>query len=221
MLVAPHFGHSQFWVLPAEDYWALQLPRPTKRSLSECKIAVWSEQPGFPVGAEVRAAIDKVTAGASTAPIACMRLLSVGSDFLLLGAALVKCGATVDGAARPDFDGAESHRLYLQLLGCTNASKDSFEEGRVWERHNASPEAEERLAAVGGRLWEIEDNDFIVEHSITQTCTFHAACIEDCIHSRNANLLAAAVRRPSVLRRKREAKRPARQVGGVLPRRRR
>ena len=52
----------------------------------------------------------------------------------------------MDGAARPDFDGAESHRLYLQLLGCTNASKDSFEEGRVWERHNASPEAEERLA---------------------------------------------------------------------------
>ena len=79
----------------------------------------------------------------------------------------------MDGAARPDFDGAESHRLYLQLLGCTNASKDSFEEGRVWERHNASPEAEERLAAVGGRLWEIEDNDFIVEHSVSQTCRFH------------------------------------------------
>ena len=61
---------TQFRVLRAEDYWALQLPRPTKRSLSECKIAVWSEQPGFPVGAEVRAAIDKVTAGASTRPLA-------------------------------------------------------------------------------------------------------------------------------------------------------
>ena len=184
---------------------------------------MWSEQPGFPVGAEVRAAIDKVTAGKLWT--ACKRLLSVASELPLLGAALTKCGATVDGAARPDFDGAESHRLYLQLLGCTNASKDSFEEGRVWERHNASPEAEERLAAVGGRLWEIEDNDFIVEHSVSQTCRFRAACsgfVKHCVHSRNANLLdLLAARRPSVLRRKREEERPARQVGGVLSRRRR
>ena len=122
---------------PLESYWALDLPKPTKKTLAEYNIAVWGEQPGFPVCAEVSAAVAAVSA------------------------ALLRCGATVDDAARPDFDSAASHRLYLQLLGCTNTAKEAFTVGRQWEAHSrtASPEAEATLAAVDGNLWEIEDSD--------------------------------------------------------------
>jgi len=41
-------------------YWSLDLPRPTKTSLSEYRIAVWGEQDGFPVCEEVRAAVEDV-----------------------------------------------------------------------------------------------------------------------------------------------------------------
>lgn len=137
---------------PLESYWALGLPRPTKKALREYKVAVWGEQPGFPVCKEVRSAVDAVAA------------------------ALARCGATVDATARPGFDAAASHRLYLQLLGCTNTSKEAFGTGREWESHARSPGAEARLAAVGGRLWEVEDTDFVVEHSVTQTYRqFYAA----------------------------------------------
>jgi hypothetical protein len=43
------------------NYWALDLPKPTKTKLSDYKIAVWGEQPGFPVCEEVRTAIAAVT----------------------------------------------------------------------------------------------------------------------------------------------------------------
>ena len=41
-------------------YWALDFPKPTKSKLSEFKIAVWGEQPGFPVCEEVREAVAAV-----------------------------------------------------------------------------------------------------------------------------------------------------------------
>ena len=87
---------------PLESYWALDLPKPTKTSLADYKIAVWGDQSGFPVSEEVRAAVAAVSA------------------------ALARCGATVDDAARPDFDSAMCHRLYLQLLGCTNTCKEGW-----------------------------------------------------------------------------------------------
>ena len=37
------------------------------------------------------------------------------------------------------------------------------ETGREWESHARSEEAEARVAAVSGHLWEIEDTDFVVE----------------------------------------------------------
>jgi amidase len=134
-------------------YWNLGLPMPTKHTLAEYKVAVWGEQPGFPVCTEVRAAVEKVTA------------------------ALQRCGATVDTRARPDFDGLESHRLYLQLLGCTNTCKEGWKAARVWEQqHRSTPAAEARLAAASGHLWEIDDSSFVVEHSVSQTFRqFYAA----------------------------------------------
>jgi amidase len=42
-------------------YWALNLAKPTKTTLSEYKIAVWGDQPGFPVCKEVSAAVTAVT----------------------------------------------------------------------------------------------------------------------------------------------------------------
>lgn len=51
---------------------------------------------------------------------------------------LVDAGATVDKVARPDFDVDLSHRLYLQLLGCTNTCKEKWAKGREWEAHARS-----------------------------------------------------------------------------------
>jgi amidase len=83
---------------------------------------------------------------------------------------LQQCGASIDNTARPDFDGSLSHRLYLQLLGATNTCKDTWESGRQWEAHNAADgDAEATLAAVGGRLWQVEDTDFVIQHSVSQT----------------------------------------------------
>ena len=135
-------------------YWALGLPTPTKAKLAEYKVAVWGEQPGFPVCAEVRAAIARVSA------------------------TLEKHGAIVDASARPaGFDGEESHRLYLQLLGCTNTAKESWGAGRAWDQqHSRDAAAETTLAAVNGRLWEVADRDFVVQHSVTQSyCQYYAA----------------------------------------------
>ena len=33
---------------------------------------------------------------------------------------------------------------------------------------SVSQEVEAKLAAVEGKIWEIEDSDFVVEHSVTQ-----------------------------------------------------
>ena len=70
-----------------ESFRKLQPPRPTKTALKDYRIAVWAEQPPLLLGAEVRAALGRVTQ------------------------ALQKAGAGVHPDARPDFDASESHGL--------------------------------------------------------------------------------------------------------------
>jgi amidase len=73
--------------------WRVQLPAPRCARLSEFRVGVWLEEPAGPPSARevtdlIAAAVDRVAAA----------------------------GARVDAAARPAFDPAESHRVYLRLL---------------------------------------------------------------------------------------------------------
>lgn len=75
----------------------VQLPRPTKATLSDYTFAVWGDDPICPVDNETKA----VTA----AVVAKLRV----------------AGASVNEHLRPDFESAEMFRLYLTLLGATMA----------------------------------------------------------------------------------------------------
>jgi amidase len=144
---------------PRTDYSVLWLPRPRKTLLREYRVAVWDSQRGFPLCKEVRAAVDAVVA------------------------VLQREGAVVDRAARPAFDSAMSHRLYLQLLGATVTTGTDWAESSEWtrrqqQRGDADADAE-LLRAVGGRLWQANwhgSRNFVIEHSVSQTHRqWHAA----------------------------------------------
>ena len=127
---------------PLNQHWNLNLHRPTKTHLGEYRIAVWDSQVGFPVNKEINEAIETV-----------MTLLK-------------KKGAYLDTKARPDFEINKAHNLYLQLLGATVTTRVNWKEASKWHHHHqSSPE----IDALEGRLWEADDRDLVIKHSITQT----------------------------------------------------
>ncbi len=78
--------------------WKLDLPRPTKKSLSDFKVAIWQNDDLSPVNSDMA---DRVQ---------------------MVGDVLSTAGATVSDAARPNIDFSESHRVYLYMLqGVTTA----------------------------------------------------------------------------------------------------
>lgn len=72
--------------------WQLELPAPRRASTAEYRIAVWSDDDGFPVAAEVRDAVETAAS------------------------ALERAGAHVDRTARPGFELAETVDLRQQLV---------------------------------------------------------------------------------------------------------
>ena len=127
---------------PLNQHWTLKLPRSQKTHLGEYRIAVWGSQSGFPVNAEVQKAIETV-----------MNVLR-------------NKGADLDTNARPEFDVNKAHNLYLQLLGATVTTRTNWEEATQWHQHQqSSPE----IDALEGRLWESDNKEFVIEHSVTQT----------------------------------------------------
>lgn len=78
--------------------WQLVLPRPSKTSLSELRVALWPSDALAPVAGEIA---DRVAQ---------------------LGETLAKLGATVSDTARPSFDPRESHHTYVQHLNSIMAS---------------------------------------------------------------------------------------------------
>jgi amidase len=80
---------ADLWHAPG---WTLTLPPPKSTALKDWKIALWLDHPSCRVDTQVG---DRIAAAA---------------------AALAKAGATVSERARPEFDPAASHELYLQLL---------------------------------------------------------------------------------------------------------
>jgi len=77
---------------PIEAVYGYTLPEPRVRTLSECRVAVWAEEPGQATDAETVALIEG------------------------LARHLEREGAEVSRTARPEFDPAEAFRLYVTLL---------------------------------------------------------------------------------------------------------
>lgn len=72
--------------------WQLKLPRPSKTSLKEYRVAIWHNESIAPVAQEVS---DRVQS---------------------IGDTLARLGATVSDSARPDIDIGDSHDVYNSLL---------------------------------------------------------------------------------------------------------
>jgi amidase len=72
--------------------WKLDLPRPSKKSLADFKVAIWPTDELAPVAQEV------------------------ADRAVRIGETLAKLGATVSDAARPSFHVQSGHQAYLKLL---------------------------------------------------------------------------------------------------------
>jgi len=75
-----------------EGGWHLALPKATKRSLSDYRVAIWPDDDQGPVSAAMSSRVQE------------------------LGDRLAKLGATVSDTARPKLDPAENHRIYGSML---------------------------------------------------------------------------------------------------------
>jgi amidase len=79
--------------------WRVQLPAPRGRSLKDFRVAIWGARPDAPIDDGIAAA------------------------FAAAVAAAAKAGAAIDESARPGFDPAEYHQLFMLLLRAATASR--------------------------------------------------------------------------------------------------
>jgi len=79
--------------------WRVVPPAPRARSLKDFRVAVWPSRPDAPIDDSVATLFAKAVAAAA------------------------KAGASVDDTARPDFDPAEYHRLFMLMLRAATASR--------------------------------------------------------------------------------------------------
>ena len=81
--------------------WRLELPRPTKERLADCKVALMLE--------DANSAVDR----------------TVQDQLQQLADFLAKRGATVSDRARPAIDTSRAHALYIQLLRAATSARQS------------------------------------------------------------------------------------------------
>ncbi|HTZ35349.1 MAG TPA: amidase [Stellaceae bacterium] len=117
--------------------WRVELPAPRARRLKDFRVAVWASRADAPIDDSVAARLADAVA------------------------AVARAGATVDEAARPDFDAADYHRLFMLLLRAATGSRLTEEAYREQQRIAAtlapdddSPAAmTARGATIGQRGW--------------------------------------------------------------------
>ena len=100
--------------------WKLDLPQPRARTLSDYRVALWPTDPRAPVAHEIS---DRV------------------QD---LGDRLASLGAQVSDLARPAFDPAESHEIYLYMLNGVMAAGFPEEQLALFEEHAATLDPDDR-----------------------------------------------------------------------------
>lgn len=104
--------------------YRLELPAPGGDGLRGLKIGVWKDDELMPVAAEVRAKLEQVAAACAGA------------------------GATVDEAARPDFDASRAMDAYRNLLYATMASRMPEAEYKRLQAHVAQLDPDDRSHAA-------------------------------------------------------------------------
>ena len=120
-----------------QSAWTVRLPGPRARSLKDFRVAVWAARSDAPIDD------------------------SVATLFANAVEAVAKAGANVDDKARPKFDSAEYHRLFMLLLRAATAGRltdDAFAEqvkiASTLAPDDTSPRADvARGATVSHRAW--------------------------------------------------------------------
>ncbi len=130
---------------PIEAGWKLELPPPRATSFKGLRVALMTEHP-----------LSEVDASITT------RLTELG-DFLR------REGATVSMTARPDFDLALGHRLYIEMLRATTSARADAAEMRHWraEAERLSPH-DTSYYAMMARGVSMTHRDFLVANETRQ-----------------------------------------------------
>lgn len=122
---------------PESRAWSLHLPRPAPRRAGDWRIAVWAEQPGFPLAGGIREALDRL------------------SDTLR------DAGVTVELTARPaGIDLAAAHDLFYSLLAAAMSgglTQAEMRAARRLPRHRSDDPDRVRFyrsAAMSHRRWQ-------------------------------------------------------------------
>jgi amidase len=83
----------------AANVWRVELPPPRAKELKDFRVAVWAHSPLSAVSDSI---VEQLNAAAE---------------------AVRRAGAKVDAAARPDFDPAEAHAIYMKLLRAATSAR--------------------------------------------------------------------------------------------------
>jgi amidase len=130
---------------PIECGWQLALPAPRATTLKDMRVAVMTEHP-----------LCKVDSAITTR-------LSELADFLR------REGATVSMTARPDFDLAHGHRLYIEMLRATTSARTDAGAMRHWRGEAARlPADDTSYYAMMARGISMTHRDFLVGNEIRQ-----------------------------------------------------
>ena len=118
--------------------WKLELPRPTKRSLADYRVALWPTDAMAPVSREVA---DRVQS---------------------LGDRLARLGAAVSDSARPGLDPRKSHEIYLHMLnGVTSAGLPGAVFESVRQRAEGLDADDRSIQAIGLRTMVQRHRDWV------------------------------------------------------------
>ncbi len=104
--------------------WQLSLPKPTRRTLADFRVAIWPTDEMCPVASEV------------------------AERSVMLGETLSKLGATVSDTARPQFDFASAHATYLSLLNSIMGASLGSEQRAAAEAAARASDPDDRSNAI-------------------------------------------------------------------------
>jgi amidase len=118
--------------------WTLALEKPKLASFRKLRVAVMTSHPTAEVDGSVAGAIER------------------------LASALAKMGARVSDTARPDFDPAEAHRVFLALLRSATSARQSPHHVELWaELSKSRPQEDVSYEAQAARANVMRHKDWL------------------------------------------------------------
>ena len=130
---------------PIERGWQLKLPAPRTTTLKGMRIAVMTDHPLSEVDA------------------------SIAGKLTELATHLRKEGAKVSMTARPDFDLAHGHRLFIELLRATTSGRTDAAQMRRWhDEASRLPDHDNSYYALMARGISMTHRDFLIGNETRQ-----------------------------------------------------